>query len=707
MYPLCWKDWDSRHVMQWTMDFQPLVPVWLVICLGSIAGLLTFAGLLARARGAFLRGLSAAVLLLALVNPVLLREEREALPDIAVLVTDRSQSQTIGDRAALTDAAEAEMRESLGTTANLEVRQVEVRSGITATDEGTLAFAALRQALSDVPPERYAGAILITDGQVHDIPASMEQLGYSGPLHGLVTGKEGEIDRVIKLTQSPKFGIVGQSQALRFIVEDHGAQNGQSVLVTIAVDGVVAGTVTAKSGVETEMELQITHGGDNIVELSASQLTGELTTRNNRAIIVTKGIRDRLRVLLISGKPHPGERTWRNLLKADTSVDLVHFTILRPPEKQDGTPINELSLIAFPTRELFVEKLSEFDLIIFDRYERRGVLPVTYLANIADYVEQGGAVLVAAGPDYAQATSIYRTPLSSVLPAMPTGEVTVGPFKARITRKGERHPVVRGLPGAGKTEPEWGRWFRIIDTEVRSGDIVMSGPDDRPLMVLARVGKGRVAELMSDHAWLWARGYEGGGPQAEMLRRMAHWLMKEPQLEEESLSGTQTGTQLTVQRNTMSDEVSSVTVTLPSGERRQIELEQVQPGIWRGKLEASEAGLHRLSDGKLEAVAAIGTVDPREAADLFATVQKLQPLALSTKASARFISSDGQPGSMTLPRIAKVNAGRSMAGSGWLGLKNNNAYRVLSIGAFPMFATLLALAVLLLLVSLTWYREGR
>lgn len=693
--------------MQWTMDFQPLVPVWLAIALAAITALVAIAGLLARTRGAFLRALSGALLALAVFNPVMLREERENLPDIAVLVTDRSQSQTIGDRAALSNAAEAELRKRLGSTANLEVRQIEVRSGITSADEGTLAFAALRQALSDIPPERYAGAVMITDGQVHDIPASMEQLGYSGPLHALVTGKQGEIDRTIKLTQSPKFGIVGQSQALRFIVEDHGTPPGQAVLITVAVDGVVSGTVTAQSGVETEMELDIAHGGDNIIELSASELAGELTARNNRAILVTKGIRDRLRVLLISGKPHPGERTWRNLLKADTSVDLVHFTILRPPEKQDGTPINELSLIAFPTRELFVEKLAEFDLIIFDRYERRGVLPVSYLANIADYVEKGGAVLVAAGPDYAQATSIYRTPLSAILPAMPTGEVTVGPFKARITEKGERHPVVRGLPGGSTTDPGWGRWFRIIDSEVRDGDIVMAGADDRPLMVLARVGEGRVAQLMSDHAWLWARGFEGGGPQAEMLRRMAHWLMKEPQLEEEALSGTQVGSQLIVERNTMGEEVNDATVTLPSGATRKIGVQQVRPGTWRGKLEASEAGLHRLSDGKLEAVAAIGTVDPREATDLFATTGKLNPLALSTGASARFISADGTVASMALPRIARVNAGRSMAGSGWLGLKTNNAYRILSISAFPMFTTLLALAALLLLISLTWYREGR
>jgi hypothetical protein len=693
--------------MQWMLDFQPLVPMWLAFSLAVLAGLLALAGLFARARGALIRALAGAVLALAVFNPVLVREEREILPDIAIVVTDRSQSQTVGDRAALTGAAEAELRKRLNGASNLEVRHVEVRSGITSADEGTLAFKALRQALADIPPERYAGTIMITDGQVHDVPAGAEKLGYDGPLHALITGKQGEIDRTIKLTQSPRFGIVGQSQPLRFAVEDQGAVAGQPAQVTVTIDGQVAGTVTVQSGAETEMEIDIKHGGDNIIELSAAELPGELTTRNNRTILVTKGIRDRLRVLLISGKPHPGERTWRNLLKADTSVDLVHFTILRPPEKQDGTPINELSLIAFPTRELFVEKLDEFDLIIFDRYERRGVLPVTYLANISDYVKKGGAVLVAAGPDYAQATSIYRTPLADVLPAMPTGDVTVMPFKPRITEKGKRHPVVRSLAGAGKTEPTWGRWFRIIDSEVRDGDIVMSGPEDRPLMVLSRVGEGRVATLMSDHAWLWARGFDGGGPQAEMLRRMAHWLMKEPQLEEESLSGSQTGNQLIVQRNTMGEQVDDVTVTLPSGDTRQIELEQARPGIWRGQLEATEAGLHRLSDGKLEAAAAIGTADPREAADLFATTKVLAPLAESTRASARFISRDGSAAAMALPSIAKVGAGRSMAGSGWLGLKSNNAYRVLSIGTFALFGTLLALAALMLLISMMWYREGR
>ena len=180
-------------------------------------------------------------------------------------------------------------------------------------------------------------------------------------------------------------------------------------------------------------------------------------------MVAIDGVRDKLRVLLVSGEPHSGERTWRNLLKSDASVDLVHFTILRPPEKQDGTPINELSLIAFPTRELFQQKINEFQLIIFDRYARQGVLPIAYFDNIARYVRAGGAVLVSAGPDYASTTSIWRTPLDSVLPAEPVG-VTEKPFYAHLSDAGKRHPVTRGLEGSASEPPHWSRFFRTVDT---------------------------------------------------------------------------------------------------------------------------------------------------------------------------------------------------------------------------------------------------
>ena len=255
-------------------------------------------------------------------------------------------------------------------------------------------------------------------------------------------------------------------------------------------------------------------------------------------------MRDRLRVLLVSGEPHAGERVWRNILKSDPSVDLVHFTILRPPEKQDGTPIRELSLIAFPIRELFDVKLDEFDLIIFDRYSQRGIIPQAYIDNVVRYVRKGGALLEAAGPTFGTPMSLFRTPLGEILPTEPTGNVLRGGLQAAADRarpppSGHRGSARRRQAGRGAelgtlVPPGRGAASSAAAT-------VMSGEHGGPLLVLDRVGKGRVAQLLSDQMWLWARGFEGGGPQAELLRRLAYWLMKEPDLEENDLRAVDRG----------------------------------------------------------------------------------------------------------------------------------------------------------------------
>jgi hypothetical protein len=458
--------------------------------------------------------------------------------------------------------------------------------------------------------------------------------------------------------------------------------------------------IEATPGETVSVEIPVDHGGQNILEITVPPLEGEISTQNNRAVTVIEGVRDRLRVLLVSGEPHPGERTWRNLLKADAAVDLVHFTILRPPEKQDGTPTRELALIAFPTRELFVDKLDQFDLVIFDRYRRQTVLPAAYMANIARYVQDGGAVLIASGPDLADEDGLYYTPLSDIIAAAPTGQVLEVPFKPELTAQGRKHPVTHELPGSQGETPSWGRWFRLVDTETNAGDTVMSGPDGKPLLVLARQGKGRVAQLLSDQGWLWARGFEGGGPQTELLRRMAHWLMKEPDLEEEALAGKQVDGNLVIERRTMADEASPVTVTLPSGKQEIVTLNEVSPGRFEGSLDVTEAGLHRLSDGKLVAVAAAGSGSAREMASLSATTAVLAPVVTATGGSVQWLE-DG------MPQFVKVDAGRQMAGSGWMGLRSNDAHRVLAVSGTPLFTSLLSLGVMLLAFGAMWYREGR
>ncbi|HVU21634.1 MAG TPA: hypothetical protein VHE09_12960 [Rhizomicrobium sp.] len=685
--------------MATTIDFAPFVPLTILWAIIAVAAVLTIYGFVRRARGAWARGLAFAALILAIANPLLVHEKREPLSDVAVLVIDRSQSMGIEHRGAYAANALAEIKKRLASEKDLEIRETAVTTQTTGEDNGTQLFSALNTALADVPPERVAGAILITDGEVHDAPKKSQ---IKAPIHALIVGRKDERDRKLTIVDAARFAIVGQDATMVLRVDDLGGSGGGSAEVTIHIDGRDAGIRTVPIGQKATIHVPIAHGGENVVELEAKPGPAELTLQNNRAVVAVSGVRDRLRVLLVSGEPHAGERVWRNLLKADPSVDLVHFTILRPPDKQDFTPIDELSLIAFPTRELFSEKLDSFDLIIFDRYRERGILPLAYFENIAGYVENGGALLVSAGPEFSEPTSIYRTPLSAVLPAAPTGDIVQQGYKPMVTPQGEAHPVTRDLPGAnsGSTPPTWGRWFRLIGANKITGETVMSGPNDKPLLILDNVGKGRVAELLSDQAWLWARGFEGGGPQAELLRRLAHWLMKEPELEEERLSASIANGEITVERRTMAESATPVTLTFPSGKTRTLELDKAAPGLWRAHVKTDELGLYRLTDGKLSAVAAAGPLNPKEVADMRATTSILQPVAQAGGGSVRWLS-DG------LPSIRRVGANATASGENWIGLRTNNAYRVSAVEQQALLPPWAALLLLLGTLLLAWRMEGR
>src|SRR5271165_1262090 len=687
--------------MDYGISFAPIVPtevLWAVLALAALTAVLLLA---ARNRGTPLRVGALACLALALANPSFTREDREPLSSVAVVVVDKSPSQSFGDRAAQTQAARQALTQRLGRIAGLEVRTVEAGESNGETD-GTRLFSALGAAIADVPPDRVAGAILITDGRVHDVPSDAGALGFSAPVHALITGHPNERDRRVALISAPRFGIVGQSQSIVYRVEDSGISPGVAQVV-IRRDGEVIDQRAVRPGEAVRAQIHLPHAGANIVEIETEQVPGELTPVNNRAVVSIDGVRDKLRVLLVSGEPHAGERTWRNLLKSDANVDLVHFTILRPPEKQDGTPINELSLIAFPTRELFQQKINEFQLIIFDRYARQGVLPVAYFDNIARYVRSGGAVLVSAGPDYASNTSIWRTPLDSVLPAEPVG-VTEKPFYAHLSDAGKRHPVTRGLEGSAAEPPHWSRFFRTVDTRNAVSPPVMTGADGKPLLLLSRFGEGRVALLLTDHIWLWARGYEGGGPHLDLLRRMSHWLMKQPDLDEEALRLTVHGHDLEVIRQTMADSVAPVTVTSPSGVTSELTLSEGEPGQWRATLPAGELGLWQATDGTLKALINVGPTNPKEFSEVTSTTEMLKPLAQATGGDARRVA-DGS--SIDLPRIVGVHSSGVFHGDGWMGVRMRDASVVKGVGVLPIFAGLIGLLLLLGAFAGTWLREGR
>ena len=681
---------------------NPLLPLILIALVALLSGTVVAVALYRRLSGWWLRGLAGIVLVTALLNPSLQQEERVPLSDIVIVVVDESSSQSVSDRSAQNAQAIANIEREITRLPNTELRISTITDG--EGDSGTQLMQALSEALADEPKGRIAGAILVTDGRLHDLESAPQM---PAPLHALITGQPDDWDRRLVISNAPAFAILGESVVLTLRIEDQGAAPvvANTTPLSISIDGGEPLNFEVEIGRDIELPVTLPHGGMNVLQFEIPTQDGELTSRNNSAVVQINGVRDRLRVLLVSGEPHAGERTWRNLLKADASVDLVHFTILRPPEKQDGVPVNELSLIAFPTRELFLEKIDDFDLIIFDRYRRRGILPSQYLDNVVSYVVEGGAVLVAAGPEYGGAESIYRSPLGAIIPGAPTARVFERGYKPSLTEVGERHPVTEGLEGpsteSSEDGPNWGRWFRLVDVEVPStATTVMTGIDERPLLSLERIGEGRVALLASDHSWLWDRGYEGGGPQAELLRRLAHWMMKEPELEEEALWVEPNGQSMRVIRRTLNEEAGTVTITHPDGTETELTLQQVSPGRYETLWDAPSIGLYRLKDDEKEAVIALGPAAPREFEQTIATDELLAPILDASNGGTISIS-EGEFA------IRTVRPGRPAIGRGWLGITPRDAFESADISISPLLPSWAFLLLAASFVIGAWMREGR
>ncbi len=684
--------------MSASLVFAPLLPWPVVWTAGALFAALIALALWRGLAGWALRGLAGAALVLALAGPSLQQEDRAPLADILLVLVDESASQRLGTRSAQSEAALAALtRDAAARGLDLRVTRI----ADSADNRGTLALTALSEALADLPQSRVAAVVLISDGQLHDLTAAPT---LPAPLHLLRSGRASDWDRRIHITAAPAFAIIGEEQEIVLRVEDLGAAPGdRQATLEISIDGDTPTQHEVPIGQGLKLPITLSHGGQNVVQFTIPEAEGELTGHNNAAVVSINGVRDRLRVLLVTGVPHPGTRTWRNLLKSDSAVDLVHFTILRPPDKQDGVPVSELSLIAFPTRELFLEKIDEFDLIIFDRYMLRGILPARYLAAVRDYIERGGAVLVSAGPDYAGVQSLARSPLGAVLPGHVTARLIEAPFTPEVTPLGQRHPVTRGLDRFAPDQG-WGRWLRQVEIDMgrgaTRGTVAMTGAEGAPLLVLDRVGEGRVALLTSDHPWLWSRGYEGGGPQLELLRRVAHWSMQEPELEEEALTATAEGAQMTITRQSLATGTREVTVTAPDGRESVLPMQEVAPGLYEAVQDAPAMGLYRLRDGETEAVVALGPASPREFEDTIATDAVLEPLLAEMSGGAVALEAG-------VPVLRPVRPGRAAAGRGWIGYTPRGAYAVEALRIAPLAPPGLMLLIAAGLALLGWLVEGR
>lgn len=676
------------------LAFDPLIPWTLLWVLAGGAVVLWGVYLFLRGRAWLMRALALSVLALALANPLWIEEQREPLKDIVALVMDRSESMNFRGRTETAQAAYDALKQQIDADDTLELRVAETDPGADGTD----LYVALQSALSDAPRDRIAGAILITDGQVHDMPEDPKDAAQLGPIHGLIVGGEDEIDRNIEIQSAPSFGIIDQKVEMRVQVNDPAAETAS---IGISINGEPQSPQQVKVGEPAMVSLTLKRRGDNLVVLSVDGIENELTLANNLASAQISGVQDRLRVLLVTGEPHAGARVWRDLLKSDPAVDLVHFTILRPPQKSDNVPIEEIALIAFPKPQLFREKLDQFDLVIFDHELRPAVLEEQYLDRVARYVEKGGALLIASGPPYPGAYILYNTPLGGVLPGRATGEMVSGKYVPQLTALGKRHSVTATLPTDG-----WGPWMSYMKMDPGAeSEALMQTPDGHPLLLLNRVGEGRVASVMSDQLWLWARGYEGGGPYAELIRRTAHWLMKEPELEEELLT-LRTGAEpeVTAQLRTLSDSPSPLSIKGPDGAEQTAPWTLLGPGNYQATLPAKDLGLYIASSGELKGVTLRGPTHPREYLDLRATTEKVQPLTVETLGGIFKLGADGTP---SMPELRRIGERGNAAGSNWMGLRKREAYAVRATDSTTLLPGVVGMLLACLFMMLAWRREGR
>jgi len=676
-----------------SLNFYPLININFLIALMILSLIVIFIGFKLKAPGNIFRAILLFLIILSISNPTIISENRENIPDTVAVVLDLSPSQDINNRKDIAQKTYNNIKNELEKINNLDVRLKTING-----ERGSKIFEPLNSMIGDVPAERLAGAIIITDGQISDTPALLDNFNFKSPINVLLTGNKEEKDRRLIIESSPRFGIVGEEINIDIKVEDISASN-PNALVSINMNDEIEQSRSIPIGEIVTITMPLERAGITSLNIEVEAGKEELTLQNNKAVVEINAIRERLKVMLVSGEPNMGLRSWRNLLNSDPSVDLIHFTILRPPNKQDLTPVGELSLIPFPSRELFQANLNDFDLIIFDQYHLRGILPQFYLKNVVEYVVNGGALLDASGPSYAGPYSLSLSPLQNILPTEPTGDVVLQEFIPIMTDYGERHPVTADLKD--NTSNNWGPWYRMVEGITVAGDVLLEGPESRPLLVLNRVGQGRVAQILSDQSWVWTKPGSNKGPQADLLRRLVHWLMKEPELEENELSARMDDNTILITKNSLILDNKPIISISPDNTKTEIILEDIGKGKQIGKILSPQEGTWKFSSGNSKISLIVGNSNSSEYLDVRTTDNIVKPIVEFTSGSINWVNNENLPKIRHLPK-SKLNENNNH-----IKLVKNEKYFVKSLQQSTLTPWYLVLILSLILLFLSWYRETK
>ncbi len=694
-----------------SIDYNADPLVWGALALAG--GLIVLGAARQRERGMMISGgLVMAGFAYLLADPEIVTRNHETLPARVVVIADQSDSNVLGDRAAQTETAAGALVAYLESLDNVDVEKIAFNSDMLDGAEGTALCTAVDAAIADIAPERLGAVFMVTDGQVHGCNDATRAFNTGAPLHVYLAGQPAEQDRHIVLHQQPSYGVVDETVPFSFEVTDYGVLRPDRVSVTITRDGELVQELDVQPGeIVEDVQIEIPHAGSNLIAFSVAPLDGEVTLANNTIVADVNGIAEQRKVLVLSGEPHNGMNTWRNLLDGNPAIDYVHIANLSSPEKDREAPAGEHTLIPPPVDELFNRRLGEFDLLIIDQYQLRGIIPPRYVAQIERYAEEmGGAVLVVNGPEALSNRSIYNV-LKDILPSAPRLAAPVEQeFTPSVSETGAAHPVTSDLAdgavdneaaeaGAEDDMTPWGPWYRQIPMQPDAeAHVVMEGAEGAPLLVLGRVGEeGRVAELHSDQLWLWERGHKGGGPYIELVRNVMGWLLRDPAFEEEALALAYDADDglLTVTRQSLEGDDRPVTIETPQGETMQVALEPADdaPGLWRAVIPAEEYGVYKARQGDLETVTGTGATNPAEFADTRSTPDVLAPFVEQTGGTLTRLANQ-----TAFPEIRLQEGGSAMSGEDWIGVRESDS--TISTGSdrsplLPPWLTLPIFAVLL------------
>ncbi|MDC3091077.1 hypothetical protein OA848_01670 [Rickettsiales bacterium] len=623
--------------------FDPFLSFYFILFISLIFLTIIIFSLINKSSGIFLRLGIFILITLLMLKPGYRIEKIENENDIITFVIDKTDSQKISKRIEEVDKTFNKMLLELTKFKDLDILEIVIdnekitkrlgnieeiisntktKEVVNKITKSTDIINNLENSINEYPSQRISSIFILTDGQIHDLKDNANFEKFDVPIYFLLIGNSKIDDTKVSIISHPEFGYLDEKITIQVLANDFKADENSFLNLTIQNGTFSEKKLKVPNNDVKNIELKLKNHGPNFIKVTTPNRQDELSAVNNSQLINISGVRKKLRVLLISGAPYMGTRVWRNFLKSDTSVELIHMTVLRPPEKNDNTPLEELSLIPFPVKELFEEKLSNFQLVIFDNFEGKKVLTPLYFQNLINFVDKGGAILEITGPSYNSKSSLFKTEIGRILPGIPSGKLIQKEFKPQLTDLGKKHPITESLFIKNK---DFGTWFQMNDILEIDDDsqVLLSGVNNKPLLAVKKVNDGRIAQIYSHNIWLWSkRENNQGGPYNLLIKNLAHWLMKEPTLEENKLELSFVNNSILIEKSFLrkpDPEKLKITIIDPNGIKFEKTLNKSKENRYTAIINNKKDGFYLVYDGEIEKGINTSNENKRELQDFHLT----------------------------------------------------------------------------------------